>query len=68
MDFGVAHVLSGPIGVEGAEPGDAIEVELLDIQPFPERSWGITAILPESNGGGGFMGTLIYWAHRTVLM
>jgi formamidase len=57
MDFSVAHVLSGPIGIEGAQPGDAIEVELLDIQPFSERNWGITAIIPEENGGGGFMGT-----------
>lgn len=56
MDLSVAHILSGPIAVEGAEPGDAVEVELLDIQPFPERAWGVTAVLDPNNGGGGFLG------------
>ncbi|OXA51533.1 formamidase [Folsomia candida] len=59
MDLSVAHILSGPIAVEGAEPGDAVEVELLDIQPFPERAWGVTAVLDPNNGGGGFLGDVM---------
>ena len=27
------HILLGPIGVEGAEPGDVLQVDLVDIQP-----------------------------------
>lgn len=27
------HVLTGPIAVEGAEPGDVIAVEILDLYP-----------------------------------
>jgi formamidase len=44
--------------VEGAEPGDILEVELCDIVPKPDMMWGHTAILPEANGGGGFLGDL----------
>ena len=29
------HLLTGPIAVEGAEPGDVLEVEILDIKPRP---------------------------------
>ena len=32
--FGV-HICTGPIHVEGAEPGDILEVEILDIRPRP---------------------------------
>lgn len=55
-DLSVGHILSGPIAVDGAEPGDILEVELLDVQPHPDMPWGYTAILPEANGGGGFLG------------
>jgi len=61
----VAHILSGPIGVEGAEPGDAIEVELLDIQPLPDMPFGITAILDE-NWGGGFLGDIMKGPYKAV--
>ncbi|ODM99834.1 Formamidase [Orchesella cincta] len=57
-DLSIGHVLSGPIAVEGAEPGDILEVELLDIQAHPDMPWGFTAILPEHRGGGGFLGDL----------
>ncbi len=29
------HYLSGPFGVEGAEPGDLLVVDILDIGPLP---------------------------------
>ena len=35
--FGV-HILTGPIFVRGAEPGDVIEVEFLDIRPRPSAN------------------------------
>ena len=54
------HVLSGPIGVEGAKPGDLLLVDILDIGPIPQedsgplagQGWGYTGIFPTSNGGG----------------
>ena len=38
------HFLSGPIGVEGAEPGDLLVVDILDIGAFPQSQWGFTGI------------------------
>ena len=35
--FGV-HICTGPIYVRGAEPGDVIEVEIIDIRPRPSRN------------------------------
>ena len=32
------HILTGPIAVEGAEPGDVLEVQILDIQL--RHDWG----------------------------
>jgi len=43
MDFRKMDPLIGPVWVEGAEPGDALEVEILDIQP---KRFGWTALLP----------------------
>ncbi|KAK9474433.1 Acetamidase/Formamidase, partial [Dipodascopsis tothii] len=42
------HCLSGPIEVEGAEPGDLLVVEIQDVQPFPDQPWGYTAIMDKS--------------------
>ncbi|MGH9129747.1 MAG: formamidase [Acidimicrobiales bacterium] len=52
IDLSVVHVLSGPIRVEGAEPGDLLVVDILDLGPFPGHSWGFTGIFARSNGGG----------------
>jgi formamidase len=35
LDAMVVHPLTGPVFVKGAEPGDALEVEFLDVQPQP---------------------------------
>jgi acetamidase/formamidase len=43
LDFSRVDQVNGPIGVEGAEPGDTLEVELLDFQP---ADWGWTASIP----------------------
>ncbi|WP_138734942.1 formamidase [Modestobacter excelsi] len=54
------HVLSGPIAVEGAEPGDLLLVDIVDVGPIPQedsgplagQGWGYTGIFPKQNGGG----------------
>ncbi len=43
-DWDSLYNLGGPIHVEGAQPGDTLEVEVLDLIPGP---WGWTAIIPE---------------------
>jgi acetamidase/formamidase len=43
LDFGKVNPVTGPIFIEGAEPGDALEVELLD---FRTSGWGWTANIP----------------------
>ncbi len=43
MDMDRVYPLAGPLFVKGARPGDALEVEILDLQP---GGWGWTAILP----------------------
>lgn len=41
-----AHILTGPISVEGAEPGDVLEIQILSIDP--RQNWGYTRIRPLS--------------------
>ena len=48
LNAGAVHPLTGPIYVKGAEPGDALEIEFLDIEPQPTA---FSAILP----GLGFL-------------
>lgn len=43
INFDQVNPVTGPIYVEGAEPGDTIEVEILE---FGTLSWGWTAIIP----------------------
>ena len=43
LDFSRVDQVNGPIGVEGAEPGDTLEIELLDFSP---ADWGWTASIP----------------------
>jgi formamidase len=52
VDLTKVHYLSGPFGVEGAEPGDLLVVDLLDIGYLEESSWGFTGIFARDNGGG----------------
>ena len=46
------HYLSGPFGVEGAEPGDLLVVDLLDLGAIPGSEWGFNGIFAKENGGG----------------
>lgn len=52
VDLTKVHYLSGPIGVEGAEPGDLLVVNILDIGTLPSSDWGFTGIFAKNNGGG----------------
>ncbi len=44
IDFDRLYPLAGPIVVAGAQPGDTLAIEILDIHT---QGWGWTAILPE---------------------
>jgi formamidase len=48
LDGGVAHPLTGPLFVEGAERGDVLEVELLD---YETPDFGVNCVIP----GFGFL-------------
>ncbi|WP_055592109.1 formamidase [Streptomyces hirsutus] len=59
VDLMRCHMLSGPIGVEGAEPGDLLVVDILDLGPVPQQvgnapgeAWGYTGVFAKANGGG----------------
>ena len=43
LDFGRVDQVNGPIEVEGAKPGDTLQIELLEFEP---ASWGWTASIP----------------------
>ncbi|HEX7005313.1 MAG TPA: acetamidase/formamidase family protein [Trueperaceae bacterium] len=43
LDFERVNPVTGPVYVDGAQPGDALEVEILG---FEENSWGWTALIP----------------------
>lgn len=44
LDFALVDPVNGPVLVAGAEPGDALRVDLLEFAP---SDWGWTAILPD---------------------
>src|SRR5689334_4051653 len=54
------HVLSGPFRVEGAQPGDLLVVDILEIDacdqedegPYSGMGWGYTGVFATKNGGG----------------
>ena len=47
------HILTGPVYVEGAEPGDVLEVKILSIQPAIDYGYnGCKGFLPENCDSG----------------
>jgi formamidase len=52
VDLTKVHFLSGPVGIEGAEPGDLLVVDILDIGPMDESLWGFNGFFSKKNGGG----------------
>jgi acetamidase/formamidase len=43
LDFGRIHPLTGPVAIQGAEPGDALVVEVLKLE---HKGWGWNAVVP----------------------
>lgn len=43
---GGGHMITGPVKVEGAEPGDVLQIDILEVQPAD--GWGYTGIYPLS--------------------
>ena len=52
VDLTQVHFLSGPVGVEGAEPGDLLVIDILDIGAMPDSQWGFNGFFSKQNGGG----------------
>jgi acetamidase/formamidase len=48
IDRNKIHALTGPIRIEGAEPGDVLEIQVLQVE---HRGWGWTSVIP----GLGFL-------------
>jgi formamidase len=59
------HVLTGPVRIEGAEPGDLLVVDLLEIGPLRQSEWGFTGIFALENGGG-FLADRFPSAHKAI--
>jgi formamidase len=48
IDLGLPHPLTGPVFVDGAEPGDVLEIDVLEIET---PSFGVNCVIP----GFGFL-------------
>ena len=48
LDLGLGHPLTGPVFVDGAEPGDVLEVEILG---YETPTFGVNGVIP----GFGFL-------------
>jgi acetamidase/formamidase len=48
IDRGLIHALTGPILIDGAEPGDVLEVDILNVA---HKGWGWSSVI----GGLGFL-------------
>ena len=67
------HTLSGPFRIEGAQPGDLLIVDILDVGPIPQedsgplagQGWGYTGIFAKENGGG-FLTDQFPDAYKTI--
>lgn len=65
VDLNQVHYLSGPIEVKGAEPGDLLVMDILDIGAFQGHEWGFNGIFSQQNGGG-FLTDQFPDAHKSV--
>lgn len=52
VDLSQVHFLSGPVAIEGAQPGDLLEVDIMDIGTFEDSNWGFNGLFSKNNGGG----------------
>lgn len=65
VDLSKVHYLTGPIGVKGAEPGDLLVVDILDIGAFEDEQWGFNGMFALENGGG-FLTDLYPEARKSI--
>lgn len=65
VDLTQVHYLSGPVGIRGAEPGDLLVVDILDVGTFEEEQWGFNGLFAFENGGG-FLTDLYPEARKTI--
>ena len=67
IDLTPCHVLSGPIHVNGAQPGDLLVVDILDLGTPRglDEPWGYTGIFSQQNGGG-FLTDVYPDAHKAI--
>jgi len=49
MDLEPVHPLTGPVRVDGIEPGDVLQVDILNLQ---HKGWGYTGVLPGDGDRG----------------
>ncbi len=62
LDLGKIHPLTGPVEVEGAEPGDVLEVEVVDVAPLVD--FGYVTISPALGLFGGLRPDLLAPLHQ----
>jgi acetamidase/formamidase len=48
IDRGLIHALTGPVAIEGAESGDVLQIDILDVR---HKGWGWSSVIP----GLGFL-------------
>ncbi len=48
IDRGLIHALTGPVAVSGAQPGDVLQIDVLEVA---HKGWGWTSVIP----GLGFL-------------
>jgi len=65
VNLNKVHYLSGPIAVKGAQPGDLLVVDILNIGALPDSEWGFTGIFAKENGGG-FLTDQYPKAHKAI--
>jgi acetamidase/formamidase len=46
LDFDLIHQISGPVAIHGAEPGDTLVVDIVEVKP---KGWGYSFVLPGFN-------------------
>ena len=68
LDLGPVHPLTGPVYVQGAQPGDLLEVKLLDVDPDPFGSWGYSLFTKPRSVSSGSSHTKISRGSNAVTM
>jgi len=62
LDLGKIHPLTGPVEIEGAKPGDILEVEILDVAPLVD--FGYVVISPALGLFGGLRPDVLAALHQ----